>query len=179
MKPLVLYSCNYTIFLCFRTFLGGLETVSSQSAAAATISVISSDSESDAEVENNDLAKFLGLSKSPVVTQALEILGFTPTTPASLNGIGGGIRNRQNIASGTDNSKSTPTSARSKGQANVLSAASNNTYSKSKSPKKCICLGKQLCLSERLKSIFFEKFSLVYVVLHAHNLAICIKIQAK
>ena len=114
-----------------------------------------------------------------MVTQALEILGFTPTTPASLNGIGGGIRNRQNIASGTDNSKSTPTSARSKGQANVLSAASNNTYSKSKSPKMCICLGKQLCLSERLKSIFFEKFSLVYVVLHAHNLAICIKIQVK
>ena len=111
--------------------------VSSLSETAATISDISSDSESDAEVENNDLAKFLGLSKSPVVSQALEILGFTPTTPTSLNGNNGssGIRNRQNnkkaIASGTDNSKSTPTSARSKGQANVLSPASKNTYSES------------------------------------------------
>ena len=105
--------------------------------ASDTLSDISSDSESDAEVENNDLARFLGLSKSPMVTQALEILGFTPTTPASsLNGIsiGSGIRNRQNnkkamMASGTDNSKATPTSARSKGQANVLSPASKNTYS--------------------------------------------------
>ena len=41
--------------------------------AADTLSDISSDSESDAEVENIDLARFLGLSKSPVVTQALEI----------------------------------------------------------------------------------------------------------
>ena len=110
--------------------------VSSLLETAATISDISSDSESDAEVENNDLAKFLGLSKSPVVSQALEILGFTPTTPTSLNGNNGsGIRNRQNnkkaMASGTDNSKATPTSVRSKGQANVLSPASKNTYSES------------------------------------------------
>ena len=138
VQPL-LQNCNFFHFFFRNEHFNKTQCigVSSLLETAATISDISSDSESDAEVENNDLAKFLGLSKSPVVSQALEILGFTPTTPTSLNGNNGssGIRNRQNnkkaIASGTDNSKSTPTSARSKGQANVLSPASKNTYSES------------------------------------------------
>jgi hypothetical protein len=43
--------------------------------------ISSDEGESDDEAENNDLAKFLGVSKSPVVQQALQTLSLASTPP--------------------------------------------------------------------------------------------------
>ena len=77
-------------------------------------------SENDLETENDDdLAKFLGLAKSPMVQQALIMLGFN--TPHQNNVTSNRKRNN------ADSELSTPTSARFKGETTSSSLASNSS----------------------------------------------------
>ena len=84
---------------------GNLVTVSDAS---------STDNESDGDdAENNDLAKLLGLAKSPVVQQALQTLGLTPNHHQ--------IAKKATAAASSDN---TPTSGRSRFTGNGPNGAS-------------------------------------------------------
>ena len=74
----------------------------------------SSDNDSDGDdAENNDLAKLLGLAKSPVVQQALQTLGLTPNQHQ--------IAKKAAAAASSDN---TPTSGRSRFSGNGHNGAS-------------------------------------------------------
>ena len=102
---------------------GNLVTVSDAS---------STDNESDGDdAENNDLAKLLGLAKSPVVQQALQTLGLTPNHHQ--------IAKKATAAASSDN---TPTSGRSRFTGNGHNGASTTkvrlTYGASDTKEKTV-----------------------------------------
>ena len=94
---------------------GGSVQVPSEPNSVETSSAEEEEDDDDEEAENNDLTKFLGLTKSPVVQQALQTLGVS--TPSSSSGGGSSAKKAKiSSASPTSSSTTTPTSARTSGE---------------------------------------------------------------